>query len=60
MSEPERKADEFKKERTDQFKVLVLDDFNGNIVRASVSDLREKCLIRHAYALTIHKFQVRD
>lgn len=44
--------------RTESHKVLILDDLAGNKMGVSEMDLRTRCEIRHAYGLTIHKFQV--
>ena len=44
---------------TDSYeKIFALDDLSGNIIWVKECDLKELCGIKHAYALTIHKFQV--
>ncbi len=37
---------------------LTLDDENGRVVTSNYSELQKECKLRHAWARTIHTFQV--
>ena len=40
--------------------MMILEDFNQQKIAVSEVELRGRCVMRHAYGLTIHKFQVRN
>eukprot|EP00095_Tigriopus_kingsejongensis_P006124 maker-scaffold98_size375582-snap-gene-1.15 protein:Tk06124 transcript:maker-scaffold98_size375582-snap-gene-1.15-mRNA-1 annotation:"dna helicase b isoform x1" len=56
-SEPSDDSPNLSQNSRHLLEIFVLDDMNGNKIGVEAEQFQRQCLPRHAYAITIHKFQ---